>query len=73
MATLVSLSTYFRSFHNTTEFTLDSTNVNIATTATTQSVADSMIATPRKKKKKIGAKKLKLLEFTFKFLNFSCF
>jgi hypothetical protein len=49
-----------------TEFTLDSTNVNTATTATAQSVADSAIATPRKKKKKkTGAKKSEPLEFTF--------
>ena len=38
-----------------TKFTLDSTNVNTVTTTTAQSVADSMIATPRKKGK-IGAK-----------------
>jgi hypothetical protein len=31
----------------------------------TQSVADSAIATPRKKKKKTGAKKSELLEVTF--------
>jgi hypothetical protein len=48
-----------------TEFTLDSTNVNTATITTAQSVADSVIATPRKKKKKTGAKKLEPLEFTF--------
>ena len=48
-----------------TEFTLDSTNVNTATTATAQSVADSAIATPKKKKKKTGAKKSESLEFTF--------
>src|ERR1700691_134511 len=48
-----------------TEFTLDSTNVNTATTATAQSVADSVIATPRKKKKKTGTKKSEPLEFIF--------
>ena len=47
-----------------TKFTLDSTNVNTATT-TAQSVADSAIAAPRKKKKKTGGKKSESLEFTF--------
>ena len=47
-----------------TKFTLDSTNVNTATT-TAQSVADSAIAAPRKKKKKTGGKKSESLEFAF--------
>jgi hypothetical protein len=51
------------------KFTLDSTYINSATTVTNQSIAGSMTATPkkRKKKKKCGVKKSELVEFYFLF------